>query len=94
MTLTNLHHRRISTVNIVDGEKSKQKFCGYFLGLDWFSLASSRMRRLIVGTGIGATRFAFMPLPGKSLDRDTLNNPHIRDPESGVDRVLMIFDRR
>lgn len=45
------------------------------------------------GAGIACIRLAFMPMERKKLDEDRLSNPLVRDPDSGVDRVLKIFDR-
>lgn len=45
------------------------------------------------GLGIAAIRLAFIPMERKQLDKDQLHEPLTRDPNSGVDRVLKIFDR-
>lgn len=45
------------------------------------------------GAGIASIRLALMPMERKKIDEDRLSNPLIRDPDSGVDRILKIFDR-
>lgn len=42
---------------------------------------------------IGA-RMAFTNVEKRDLDRDRIHHPTKRDPNSGIDRVRMIFDRR
>lgn len=43
--------------------------------------------------GLACFRLAYVPVSHKKLDEDRLINPIDRDPNSGVDRVLKIFDR-
>lgn len=43
--------------------------------------------------GVACSRLAFTPVSHKKLDEDRLLNPVHRDPNSGIDRVLKIFDR-
>lgn len=43
--------------------------------------------------GVGA-RMAFFGVERRDLDRDRLHDKIVRDPDSGSDRVRMIFDRR
>lgn len=46
------------------------------------------------GVGIACVRLAsFVPMHRKQLDEDRISSPLERDPDSGVDRVLSIFDR-
>lgn len=45
------------------------------------------------GVGLACIRIAFVPVDYKQLDEDRISNPIVRDPNSGVDRVLRIFDR-
>lgn len=45
------------------------------------------------GAGIACFRLAFLPMERRQLDVDKLSSPLIRDPNSGIDRVLKIFDR-
>lgn len=42
---------------------------------------------------IGA-RMSFVGIDRRDLDRDRLNDKIVRDPNSGFDRVRIIFDRR
>lgn len=49
--------------------------------------------KIVSGAGI-LTRIAFLPIEHRKLDTDKHNNVVIRNPDSGVDRVLMIFDRK
>lgn len=51
---------------------------------------------ILRATGIASLggRMAFMSVDRRDLDRDRLNEPIQRDPDSGIDRVRMIFDRR
>lgn len=41
-----------------------------------------------------AARLAILSIEGRKLDTDKLNEPVVRDKNSGIDRVLMIMDRR
>lgn len=43
--------------------------------------------------GAGAIRATLMPMERRKLDENRVEEPLIRDPNSGVDRVLAIFDR-
>lgn len=43
--------------------------------------------------GVGVIRAALMPMERRKLDANRIEEPLIRDPNSGVDRVLAIFDR-
>lgn len=45
------------------------------------------------GVGLACLRLAATPVQYKRFDEDRLNNPTERDPNSGIDRVLKIFDR-
>lgn len=44
-------------------------------------------------TGIACIRYAFMPMQRRQLDEDRLGHPKVWDPDSGVHRVLQIFER-
>lgn len=50
----------------------------------------SALRR---GAGIACIRLAYAPIQNRKLDQDLISNPIIRDSDSGIDRVLKIFDR-
>lgn len=50
----------------------------------------STLRR---GAGIACFRLAYTPIQNRKLDVDAISSPTKRDPDSGVDRVLKIFDR-
>lgn len=43
--------------------------------------------------GLACFRLAYVPVSHKKLDEDKILNKIERDPNSGVDRVLKIFDR-
>ncbi|XP_031629623.1 RPII140-upstream gene protein [Contarinia nasturtii] len=45
------------------------------------------------GVGLVCLRLASTPIQNKRLDEDRLNYPVLRDPNSGIDRVLKIFNR-
>lgn len=51
---------------------------------------------ILRATGIGGigARMAFHNVERRDLDRDRMHEKIERDPNSGVDRVRMIFDRR
>lgn len=43
--------------------------------------------------GLACFRLAYTPVSNKKLDENRISNPIERDLDSGVDRVLKIFDR-
>lgn len=45
------------------------------------------------GAGIACIRLAFIPIQKKQLDENRIEHPIVRDPNSGIDRILKIFDR-
>lgn len=51
------------------------------------------LRALRGAAGIAGIRLAFIPMQRKQLDVNRIEEPLVRDPDSGVDRVLAILDR-
>lgn len=46
------------------------------------------------GLGVACIRLCIIPMERRKLDTDKISEPVIRDPNSGVDRFLEIFDRK
>lgn len=45
------------------------------------------------GFGVACIRLCIMPMEQRKLDTDKISVPVIRDPNSGIDRFMKIFDR-
>lgn len=45
------------------------------------------------GIGVAVIRASIYPIERRQLDKDRVNEPLKRNPNYGIDRVLMVFDR-